>query len=229
MPGRPKRFDEVHFFDLAIGVVMEVKKDSTDPGLPDNPDNDGQLTEEIVPHNGKPNSGGVPNPREDQNHLHTTRHGVLSRHPLEALAKAGENVRALRRLEKSLRAQFQPKGLIEELMFDRAWSCLLHCLLIARAEKRIFAEENQPPNFAERVRRTRAMAVATGNNKVVDRSENLLKSLSISQRYDSHYWREFNRAIGTLLLLRKGGLAGATQALSAAFRQNQDSSSEVDD
>jgi hypothetical protein len=208
---------------------MAEEKDSTDPVLPDKPDNAGNHTEEMVTHDLKPNSVAVRNPRKDQNHRHTTRHGVLSRHPLEALVKAGENVRALRGLEKSLRAQFQPKGLIEELMFDRAWSCILHCMLIARAEKRIFAEENQPPDFAERVRRSRAMAVALGNNKVVDRSENLLKSLSISQRYDSHYWREFNRAIGTLLLLRKGGLAGATQALGAAFRQNQDSSSEVDD
>jgi hypothetical protein len=209
------------------------EKNSTGPGLSDRPANDekaGHLSDEVVPRYGKTNSGDVTRLRRDKNNLHATRHGILTRNPLEALAKSGENLRALRRAEKSLRAQFEPQGPIAGLWFDRAWSCYLHCLLISRAEKQIFlADENQPPSFDERVRRTRTMMIATGNNKVIEQPENFLQSLLICQRYDSYYWREFHRALGVLSILRKGGLAGATQELSAAFRQNQDSSSEVDD
>jgi hypothetical protein len=151
--------------ELAIGAVMENdEKGSTGPALPGKLDDDG-ATEKVVTGNKKIASPERAHPRKDKNQLHATRHGILSRYPLESLVDSGEKLRALRGLEKSLRDQFQPRGALEQILFDRAWSSLLHCLLVARAEKRIFAEANQPRGFDERVRRTRAVMVATGNNK----------------------------------------------------------------
>jgi hypothetical protein len=58
-----------------------------------------------------------PNPRKDKNHFHATRHGVLSRYPLEALASLGENIRHLRRIERKFPMELKPSGFAAESMF----------------------------------------------------------------------------------------------------------------
>ena len=188
------------------------EKGSTHPASPDNKPGDEGAAEKVVTGNQKIGSAKKAHPRKDKNQLHATRHGILARYPLESLLDSGENLRALRGLEKSLRDQFQPRGAFEQILFDRAWSSLLHCLLIARAEKRIFADENQPTGFDERVRRTRALIQATGNTKVVERPENFLATLSVVQRYDGYYWSQFNLALKMLLESRNGELPRVSEA-----------------
>jgi hypothetical protein len=175
---------------------------------------------------GVPQSGPAPNARKDKRNVHTTHHGVLSRHPLEALAKSGENIRELRCIERMLRAELQPTGIIGEILFDRAWSSFLRCLLIARAEKNILAAE-EPVTFEERVRRAGVMAAVTRSHKTCDdQPGEVLRNLSISQRYDCHFSREFFRALGMLLALRSAGNAGLTHLLTKSFAQNKDISVE---
>jgi hypothetical protein len=47
-----------------------------------------------------------------------TRHGVLSRCPLQALTLRGVNSRLLRRTKRSLRAELKPLGTIGETVFE---------------------------------------------------------------------------------------------------------------
>jgi hypothetical protein len=70
-------------------------------------------------------------PRKDKARLHATRHGILSRPLLEALARRGENIRQLRGIERALREDLRPVG--AELLFDRMWSSFLRCLLIEKS------------------------------------------------------------------------------------------------
>jgi len=48
--------------------------------------------------------------RKDKNRLHSTRHGVLCRDPLETLVRLGENKRHLRKPEKNFRAELDPRA-----------------------------------------------------------------------------------------------------------------------
>jgi hypothetical protein len=162
--------------------------------------------------------------RKDKHQLHVTRHAVLSRHPLEALAGAGENIRELRRLERALRAQLQPRGIIAELLFDRCWSCFLKCLLIARAEKNLFEAENK--SFEERILEANTIALAGGQPK---NDSDFFKNLSIIQRYDSHYSREFFKTLAMLLAIRGTGQAGLARVLGKAFAQGKDAVEETDE
>jgi hypothetical protein len=53
-----------------------------------------------------------------------TGHGILSRHPRQALINAGSDSQELARIERSLREAVQPDGIIGELLFDRMLACL---------------------------------------------------------------------------------------------------------
>ena len=77
--------------------------------------------------------------RKDKRRLHSMHHAILSRYPLEALARLGENIRQLRSLERSLRAGLKPSGFTGDILFDRLWSSYLCCLLAVRAEATAFA------------------------------------------------------------------------------------------
>lgn len=129
--------------------------------------------------------------RKDEARLHVTRHAILSRFPLEALAALGENTRQLRKLEKKFRAELKPSGVVGELLFDRMWSSYLRCLLVARAE---------------------AVALApTEHLLTLDLEPQLsteLRHLALVHRYDAHFSREMYRGLGMLLLLRDSGEAG---------------------
>jgi hypothetical protein len=171
-------------------------------------------------------SGRRTKPRKDRNRLHSMRSGIQSRSLIEALVKHGVNIRWLRGMERLLRAELQPRDMVAKMFFDRAWSCYLRCLLIAIVEKDIFAANNQPANFEERLRQANLMAQATGGSGVADKlppdSSDLLHSLLIIQRYDCHFWHEFCRALSMLLALRDTGVSGLTVFLHKPGRQNKD-------
>jgi hypothetical protein len=46
--------------------------------------------------------------------------------------------------------------------------------------------------------------------------------LSIFQRYDSHYSREFHRALGTLLALRTGGESELTRYFTRTLERDNE-------
>lgn len=71
--------------------------------------------------------------RKDKNQIHITRHGALSRCPLQALALRGVNTRQLRQTERSLRAELKPAGTIGAMIFDRTWNAHLRSLLVAQS------------------------------------------------------------------------------------------------
>jgi hypothetical protein len=191
----------------------DQKIDSNEPEFSQSSDEE-NITAEILPRTKKT----VP-ARKDKGGLHVGRHGILAASPFEALVKAGENPRLLRRLEKALRSQLGPHGALQLLLFDRAFASLLRGLLAARVESQILGEGILPADFAERARRNKAMAQATGNVRATDPPDNLLERLSVIQRYDAYNWNEFRRALDMLLLLRNSHLAGAPQTL-AAFQQD---------
>ncbi len=67
--------------------------------------------------------------RKDKQRLHAMRHGILSQYPLQALALLGENTRRLRQMERVLRTELKISGTLQNILFDRVWSCFLRCLL----------------------------------------------------------------------------------------------------
>jgi hypothetical protein len=134
--------------------------------------------------------------RKDKARLHVTRHAILSRFPLEALAALGENTRQLRRLEKKFRTELKPSCAVGELLFDRMWSSYLRCLLVARAETMALASTEHQPALD--------MFVSTDKEKLSTE----LRHLALVHRYDAHFSREMYRGLGMLLLLRDSGEAG---------------------
>ncbi len=87
-------------------------------------------------------------PRKDKAEFHATKHGILARPLLGALARRGENIRQLRVIERMLREKLQINGIFAELLFDRAWSSFLRCLLIARTEARVLTSEGPPSDLS---------------------------------------------------------------------------------
>jgi hypothetical protein len=179
---------------------MNNIENNKDGKLPDSGGNPAVKTETLAG-----NHRPADHPRKDRRQLHATHHGVHSRRLYEALAKRGENVRELRRIELALRKELQIKGIFAEIFFDRMWACFLRCLLITIAEKDLFAEGNLAANFEERLKQANTLVLATGSSKD---GGGLLNGLSVLQRYDAHNWREFNKALGMLLELRAAGNDG---------------------
>jgi hypothetical protein len=165
-----------------------------------------------------------PGARRDHNRLHVTHHNILSHHPLEALAAAGENIRELRRHERALLAELQPEGIVAQCLFDHCLSSSLKCLLSNRAEKNLFEAQNRPSE--ERLREANKIALAGGQPK---NDNDFFKNLSIIQRYDSHHSRQFFKTLAILLALRGAGQAGLARVLGKAFAQGKDAVEETDE
>lgn len=160
-------------------------------------------------HQRRPNLGA----RKDKQRLHAVRHAVLSRFPLQALARLGENTRSLRRMEKALRTELKPAGMLENMLFDRLWSCYLRLLLAARAEGTALslprgAEDAtmQAPDLVKG--ELPALVWRTRENANGNLLPDLFQQLSLAQRYDAHFSREMLRYLGFLLLLRNKGGSG---------------------
>jgi hypothetical protein len=159
-------------------------------------------------------------PRKDKSRIHVTRNAILSRFPLQALASLGENVRQLRRLEATLRAELKPSAGVGNMLFDRMWSSHLRCVLAARAEAMALAPREQQndltastPTLSERELPT---LVYAGQGAEKELSSQLLNQLDLLQRYDTHFAREMSRALEMLLILRDRGEAGRTRRVNKA-------------
>jgi len=154
--------------------------------------------------------------RKDAGRFHMVRHAALSRHPLEALCRLGENKKTLRRLESKFRAALRPRGEIAELMFDRFWSSHLRCLLAARSEALVLGPKSVPsspsnptPVLREAEKPTLVLADGSDGDTITDQIPvDLFRRLVLVQRYDRHFSREMYRALAVLLILRKEGEAG---------------------
>ena len=85
--------------------------------------------------------------------IHVTRHGVLSRCPLQALTLRGVNSRLLRRTERSLRAELKPLGTIGETVFVKHARHYWLLLAEGHLHRRL---------FGQMLRRIWALPVATG-------------------------------------------------------------------
>jgi len=126
-------------------------------------------------------------------------HGIFSRSPWKALAKAGEDMKKLGQTEHMLFEHFQPRNPFEAFLFDRAWCCVLRCVLIGRMEERIFSagdklEEDKAKDIADIFGHSGARAHAEG----------LLIELSSVLRYDAFYAKGFLHWIGILVALQNG-------------------------
>lgn len=165
--------------------------------------------------------------RKDKGRLHAVRHGVLARHPLEALRHLGEDCRALRRLEKRCRAELKPRGLIAELIFDRFWCAYLRCLLAARVESSAFLASS--PDAGNAAVRIPALIQAELPTLVVDDEKvinpaghytvppDVLQHLALVQRYDRYFGREMYQAMALLLLMRAKGKEGLEHSIAKIF------------
>jgi hypothetical protein len=170
-----------------------------------------------------------PHPRKDKNRLHATRHGVLSRYPLEALANLGENTRNLRRIERKFREELKPSGILATTLFDRFFSSYLRCLLAERAEAAMFAPIDQPAgeprhfvSLKERDVPTLVLQESSGASET-HLPADLLRQLALAARYDAHFSKEMYRALALLLVLRNGGEAALDQCVSKILGVNRES------
>ena len=155
-------------------------------------------------------------PRKDKGKLHARHHGVLSRNPMQALIRLGENPRELLKIEKMLREELKPTGSIGTTLFDRAWSSFLRCLLIARMEARLFMPVSQ--NDSDQMPELKEMEVPTlvwpeSGASNYNFSDDLTRRLETVLRYDAHFAREFYRAVKMLLALQNGGVPALLDCL----------------
>jgi len=168
--------------------------------------------------------------RTDKNRLHSTRHGILGRDPLETLVRLGENKRHLRRTEKNFRAELRPSGTIANLIFDRMFSCYLRCLLAGKLEARALTPvDSSGRHGGRRVAGISAEELPTlifcdeTQQDLQNLSSDLWSQIALVQKYDSHFSREFFRALGLLLVLKTSGEAGLAKCIGKALGAHKDS------
>ena len=166
--------------------------------------------------------------RKDKSRLHASRHAVLSRYPLEALAHLGENIRGLRRIERKFRAELKPSGIVGEMWFDRFFSSYLRCVLVARSEMLTFTAIGQPAGEPRLITTLKERDLPTLLQDSVSTNEayvsaDVLQHLALTARYDAHYSKEMYRAMGMLLILRSGDKAGLEQCVVKMLGINRES------
>jgi hypothetical protein len=169
---------------------------------------------------GTPNCGAgskAREPRSDKGHLHRRRNGLLSKHPLQALARRGENIREICKQERVLRQLLQPSGPLGKILFDRLWSSYLRCLLIDCVEAELLGAKQQGGPGVQEIPTLLAKKLPTlAYGSIDDRDDGIaevVKYLALTQRYDSHHFAEFYRTLGLLLALKNGGISELTEAL----------------
>jgi hypothetical protein len=141
-------------------------------------------------------------------------HGIFSRSPWKALSKLGEDMKKLGQTERMLYERFRPRDPFEEFVLDRAWACVLRCILIGREEERIFATGGK--SDIERIEELAHSSVKFVPSKVIadQTPAGLLTELASVLRYDSYYAREFLRWIGILEALQNGEHQGPVFSIS---------------
>jgi hypothetical protein len=180
-----------------------------------------------LPTNSDPETNGASNfegasrprrePRTDKGKLHRRRNGLLSKHPLQALARRGENIREICKQERSLSQLLQPPGPLGKILFDRFWSSFLRCLLIDCVEAELLGSGQRQGVTVREIPRLLIEKMPTLAYGSIDDRDNadaeVVKYLALTQRYDAHYSGEFYRTLGLLLALKNGGTTGLTEAL----------------
>ena len=159
--------------------------------------------------------------RADQGHLHASRHAVLSRFPLEALQRLGEDIKKYRRIERRFRETLKPEGEIGRFLFDRFISCYYRCVMAARVEANSIsrtATSASPsavmPSLHERDVPTLVLQDGERSDSInVIFPPDLFRELVLIQRYDRHFSREMFRALRLLLVLRDSGEEGLQQCI----------------
>ena len=163
--------------------------------------------------------------RKDKTHRHATRHGIVSRYPLETLERLGVNIRSLRRLERELRAELKPTGAVADCLFDQFWAAHLRCLLAAQHEASIL-NGKVSDHLSHSVRGDADAPVVIWEQLEVPTSalsNDLLKDISVIQKYDLHYGRLMLRTLGMLLILRDGGTTSLAQFVGRITPMNSNS------
>ncbi len=98
-------------------------------------------------------------------------------------------------------------------------------ILISRTEASIFGPENQRSDGGHQgpiLREANLPTLVYSDAELLNSfSAELLKHLAIVQRYDSHFSREFYRAVGMLLAMRDAGDPGLTEQLAKVVGRNQ--------
>jgi hypothetical protein len=163
--------------------------------------------------NSKPPATEKPRKREDCGHLHSPRHLVLSRFPLEALRRQGESVKQYRVIERQFREALKPAGVIALMLFDRFFSCYLRCVLAARFESGIVVPRapTADGSAATAVLHDRAVPtlvfpnVMDGASIAASLPPDLFRELVLVQRYDRHFNHDMIRNLYFLLSMRDGG------------------------
>jgi hypothetical protein len=131
-------------------------------------------------------------------------HGIFSRSPWKVLSKCGEDMKKLSVTERMLYEHYKPSDAFQEFVLDRAWACVLRCVLSGREEERIFGTSSKPS--AERIKDMGALAAYGGAKVIAEQtSSGLLNELGNVLRYDAYNSREFTRWIGFLEELQHGG------------------------
>ena len=174
------------------GFTKEEAMDSEEPR---------EATADEAPESGSPES---PEGEKEKIKGSYAKHGIFSRSPWKALTKCGEDMKKLGQTERMLVEHFHPRNPFEEFVLDRAWSCVLRCVLIGREEERIFAAGGK--STAERMKDVSMLAMVTGSARLISdqTSGGLLNELASVLRYDVHYAKEFLRWIGILEALQNG-------------------------
>ncbi len=160
--------------------------------------------------------------RKDTGRLHAMRHGMLSRHLLEALRRLGENMKVLRRLEKRLRTAFKVAGVVKELIFDKYWCAHLRGLLAVRIEAMAVAPLAQPadrpisaPSLVGKEVPTLVYSDAQDRrfpSEVLFGS--VLRDLCLIQRYAVHFGKEEMRWLALLLVSLNDGEEGLAESIA---------------
>jgi hypothetical protein len=171
--------------------------------------------------------------RKDKKRLHSMRHGALSRFPLEALASLGESIKALRKIERKLREELKPSGIIAEIFFDRFWSSYLRCLLAARTEAIALTPFDQPTGQTRQtpsLKEAELPVLVWQNRDMLSDafSPDLFRQLVLVERYDRHFSREMYRSLAMLLILRSGCEAGLRQCIGKLLGSNAPSEGSKD-
>jgi hypothetical protein len=169
----------------------------------------------------KNDSQKPPRARKQKRRRYNT-HGILSRYPEEALAKAGGDTTRLRRIKRNLYQNIQPDGPLEELLLDYMCSCHSKIVLLEHMDSK--APPTEEKSHVERVREAGMLAMV-GARPVGDGGvsrEDARKELFL--RYHKHLSREF-RGFASFFLSpnrRDGGVAGALSKQIARHKNEED-------
>ena len=159
--------------------------------------------------------------RQDHGHLHSSRHAVLSRFPLETLRNLGEDVKKYRRIERQFREALKPAGVIALMLFDRFFSCYLRCVLAARFESGIVAPRAPSANGSAASAVLKDGTIPTlifpdamdGASIPAFLPPDLFRELALVQRYDRHFNHDMIRNLYLLLSMRDGGEDALRQSI----------------